>query len=159
MRRFAGFLPLLLTIMAFSGCKTVKNSDENPFFTEWDTPYGVPPFDRIAPEHFMPAFERGMSLHAAEIDAIVSNNDAPTFETVFLPTSNGFRPSKRRRPPCWRPTPTASCSTSVSSPKSRRSTTGVRRSGSMPSRAGCCRRPTTRSCGRAPCSTIRRNSA
>ena len=84
MRRFAGFLPLLLTIMAFSGCKTVKNSDENPFFTEWDTPYGVPPFDRIAPEHFMPAFERGMSLHAAEIDAIVSNNDAPTFENVIL---------------------------------------------------------------------------
>ena len=84
MRRFAGFLPLLLTIMAFSGCKTVKNSDENPFFTEWDTPYGVPPFDRIAPEHFMPAFERGMSLHAAEIDAIVSNNGAPTFENVIL---------------------------------------------------------------------------
>lgn len=84
MRRFAGFLPLLLTIMAFSGCKTVKNSDENPFFTEWDTPYGVPPFDRIAPEHFMPAFERGMSLHAAEIDAIVSNNDAPTFDNVIL---------------------------------------------------------------------------
>ena len=84
MRRFAGFLPLLFAIMAFSGCKTVKNSDENPFFTEWDTPYGVPPFDRIAPEHFMPAFERGMSLHAAEIDAIVSNNDAPTFENVIL---------------------------------------------------------------------------
>ena len=57
---------------------------ENPFFAEWETPYGVPPFDKIEPEHFLPAIERGMSLHEAEIDAITSNNDAPTFENVIL---------------------------------------------------------------------------
>ena len=44
----------------------------------------MPPFDRIAPEHFLPALERGMSLHDAEIDAITSDNDAPTFENVIL---------------------------------------------------------------------------
>ena len=44
----------------------------------------MPPFDKIEPAHFLPALERGMSLHEAEIDAITSNNDAPTFENVIL---------------------------------------------------------------------------
>ena len=70
--------------MTFICCKSEKTVGENPFFSEWDTPYGVPPFDRIAPEHFLPALERGMSLHDAEIDAITSNNDEPTFENVIL---------------------------------------------------------------------------
>ena len=74
--------------MTFVSCDTPKASGENPFLTEWNTPYGVPPFDRIRPEHFMPAFERGMSLHDAEIDAIVSNNDEPTFENVILAYDN-----------------------------------------------------------------------
>ena len=70
--------------MAFASCKSDKNVGENPFFAEWDTPYGVPPFDRIAPAHFLPALERGMSLHDAEIDAITSNNDDAMFENVIL---------------------------------------------------------------------------
>ncbi len=70
--------------MAFASCKSDKNGSENPFFAEWDTPYGVPPFDRIVPAHFLPALERGMSLHDAEIDAITSNNDDATFENVIL---------------------------------------------------------------------------
>ena len=70
--------------MTLASCDSRKTAGENPFFTEWDTPHGVPPFDKILPEHFMPAFERGMSLHEAEIDAITSNNDAPTFENVIL---------------------------------------------------------------------------
>ena len=70
--------------MTFASCKSDKNEGENPFFAEWDTPYGVPPFDRIAPAHFLPALERGMSLHDAEIDAITSNNDDATFENVIL---------------------------------------------------------------------------
>lgn len=70
--------------MAFASCKSDKNVGENPFFAEWDTPYGVPPFDRIVPAHFLPALERGMSLHDAEIDAITSNNDDATFENVIL---------------------------------------------------------------------------
>lgn len=70
--------------MAFASCKSDKNVGENPFFAEWDTPYGVPPFDRIVPAHFLPALERGMSLHDAEIDAITSNNDDASFENVIL---------------------------------------------------------------------------
>ncbi len=70
--------------MMLVGCNTAKKRGENPFFTAWETPYGVPPFDRIEPDHFLPAFERGMSLLDAEIDAITSNNDDPTFENVIL---------------------------------------------------------------------------
>lgn len=83
MKRITAFLTLFL-VMALASCKSDKTVGENPFFAEWDTPYGVPPFDRITPAHFLPALERGMSLHDAEIDAITSNNDAPTFENVIL---------------------------------------------------------------------------
>ena len=68
--------------MTLASCDSRKTAGENPFFTEWDTPHGVPPFDKILPEHFMPAFERGMSLHEAEIDAITSNKDEATFENT-----------------------------------------------------------------------------
>ena len=83
MKRITALLTLIL-IMTLVSCKSDKHAGENPFFAEWNTPYGVPPFDRIAPEHFLPALERGMSLHDAEIDAITSDNDAPTFENVIL---------------------------------------------------------------------------
>jgi peptidyl-dipeptidase Dcp len=52
---------------------------ENPFFTDWDTPFGMPPFDRIRPEHFPPAFDRGMDGHIAEITAIVASPAPPAF--------------------------------------------------------------------------------
>ena len=45
---------------------------DNPFFADWDTPFGMPPFDHIRPEHFPPAFERGMEEQLAEIAAIVA---------------------------------------------------------------------------------------
>lgn len=74
--------------MTLASCNSQKSTGENPFFSQWDTPFGVPPFDRIRSEHFMPAFERGMSLHDAQIDAITSNNDEPTFENTILAYDN-----------------------------------------------------------------------
>ena len=56
----------------------------NPFFTGWDTPFGVPPFDRMKPEYFKPAFEEGMRIQKAEIDSIVNNTAPPTFDNVIL---------------------------------------------------------------------------
>ncbi|MBE7219468.1 MAG: hypothetical protein INR64_13420, partial [Caulobacteraceae bacterium] len=57
----------------------------NPFFESWQTPFGLPPFDRIQPEHFVPAFERGMAEHLADIDRIVADDRAPDFDTVIAP--------------------------------------------------------------------------
>src|SRR5271170_427266 len=52
---------------------------ENPFFADWDTPFGIPPFDQIRPEHFPPAFDRGMGEQLAEIAAIVASPAPPSF--------------------------------------------------------------------------------
>ncbi len=56
----------------------------NPFREDWDTPFGVPPFDAIEDEHFMPAFKKAILEMRAEVDAIVQNEDEPTFENTIL---------------------------------------------------------------------------
>ncbi|MDO5571382.1 MAG: M3 family metallopeptidase [Bacteroidales bacterium] len=56
---------------------------ENPFFTEWNTPFGVPEFEKIKPEHYKPAFIEGMAQQNKEIEAIVNNPQAPTFENTI----------------------------------------------------------------------------
>src|ERR1700730_1347486 len=52
---------------------------QNPFFDAWNTPFELPPFDRIRPEHFPPAFDQGMAEHAAEIAAIAGSSAPPDF--------------------------------------------------------------------------------
>lgn len=56
---------------------------ENPLLAESTLPYGAPQFDRIRPEHYMPAFKEAMAEGRAEIDAITSNPEAPTFENTI----------------------------------------------------------------------------
>ena len=65
------------------GCKDKKDM-ENPFFQAWNTPYEIPDFGRIKTEHYMPAFREGMAQQKAEIEAIVNNPEAPTFENTIL---------------------------------------------------------------------------
>jgi len=63
----------------------------NPFFEEWQTPFAAPPFDRIAPEHFRPAYERALSDHAGEIAEIANAETAPTFENTILALEDSGR--------------------------------------------------------------------
>jgi peptidyl-dipeptidase Dcp len=56
---------------------------ENPFFEDWTTPFGLPPFDRIRAHHFPPAFDRGMVEQAAEIAAIVAQADPASFANTI----------------------------------------------------------------------------
>ena len=58
----------------------------NPFFEPWDAELGAPPFDRIVPAHYAPAYERGMADHEAEIAAIVANPEGapPIVPFVFI---------------------------------------------------------------------------
>lgn len=70
----------------FSCQKPTENTDmqtENPFYQEWDTPYGVPPFDQIKDEHYMQAFKDGMDQQLAEVDLIANNEEDPTFENTI----------------------------------------------------------------------------
>ena len=57
-------------------------TDSNPILEEWTTPFGVPPFDRIAAEDYLPAIRAGMQEQNREIEAIVTNTEAPTFENT-----------------------------------------------------------------------------
>ncbi|MDE7356732.1 MAG: M3 family metallopeptidase [Rikenellaceae bacterium] len=62
-----------------------SSSSPNPFFEEWSTPFGMPPFDKIKTEHFIPAFEEGMKRENAEIESIIRNSEAPSFENTIVP--------------------------------------------------------------------------
>ncbi len=55
----------------------------NPLFSEFDTPFGVPPFDRIKEEHYLPAIKEGIAQHQKEIDAIAQSSEPPTFENTI----------------------------------------------------------------------------
>ena len=60
----------------------VSCSTKNPFLAEWDTPYGIPDFNNIQEAHYIPAIEAGIAQQQAEIDAIIANQEAPTFANV-----------------------------------------------------------------------------
>ena len=63
MKRYPFIMCLILTTVLGTSCRKHQAetvSDDNPFFKEWDTPYGVPPFDEIQKSHYLPAFEEGI---------------------------------------------------------------------------------------------------
>ncbi|MBN1791433.1 MAG: M3 family metallopeptidase [Bacteroidales bacterium] len=72
-----------LAMLLFTNCKKEKMT-ENPFFSEYNTPFGVPPFDRIDTTHYVPAFEEGMKQQNAEIEILVNNAEEPSFENTIL---------------------------------------------------------------------------
>ena len=73
---------ILLLAMATISCKEKAEQLPNPFFEQWTTPYGVPPFEQIKSYHYQLAFEHAMSLHKEEIAAIVVQSEEPTFENT-----------------------------------------------------------------------------
>ena len=68
---------LFFILLVFMACQ-----NSNPLLTEQQTPFGVPAFDQIKVEHYMPAFEAAIQANQAEIDAIINNPAAPTFENT-----------------------------------------------------------------------------
>ena len=62
---------------------TACNMQNNPLLTESTLPYGAPQFDKIENKHYLPAFEQAFKEGKQEIDAIVNNPDAPTFENTI----------------------------------------------------------------------------
>ncbi|MCQ2280712.1 MAG: M3 family metallopeptidase [Bacteroidales bacterium] len=78
----------IFTIMTVTMLAVTAFAQKNPFMQEWKTPYGVPPFDQIKTEHYLPAFQAGIKQQVAEIKAITSNKQAPTFENTILALEN-----------------------------------------------------------------------
>jgi peptidyl-dipeptidase Dcp len=75
-----------VTMFILSCSSNQKNMTEkdNPFYSKYNTSFEVPSFDKILPEHFMPAFLEGMKQQAGEIAAIAHNSDDPSFENTIV---------------------------------------------------------------------------
>src|SRR5688572_9187778 len=74
-------MTLLLSLAALS---RPAGAQDNPFFAAYDTPWHVPPFDKIKNEHFMPAYTRAIADQKAEVAVIRDNTAAPSFENTIV---------------------------------------------------------------------------
>lgn len=75
---------VMATTAFILSCENHQQTTENPFLSAYDTPFGVPPFDRINESHFRPALEAGMTRHAEEVAAIATNPEPPTFDNTIV---------------------------------------------------------------------------
>lgn len=71
--------------MIAAACLSACTNRENPFLTDWNTPYGIPPFQEIQVDNYIPAIQAGIEQQKKEIEDIVNNQDAPTFDNTILP--------------------------------------------------------------------------
>jgi peptidyl-dipeptidase Dcp len=90
-RRTALFLVLLLTFVVPTGAQAPAQAPaavDNPLLKEWTTPFQVPPYHEIKPEHFLPAMKEGIAQNRKEIDAIVNNPQPATFANTIEALEN-----------------------------------------------------------------------
>lgn len=89
-------LLIVATSLALVACS--ESEKTNPFFTQWNTPFEVPPFDQIENDHFVPAFEEAIAQEKTVIDSITGNTEAPSFEnTIVALDQNGALMTKVAR--------------------------------------------------------------
>lgn len=78
----------IIGIVLLNSCSTeslnLESTNMNPFFTEYDTPYQIPPFKKIKDAHYMPAFNQGMKEQLEEIASITNNLESPSFENTIV---------------------------------------------------------------------------
>lgn len=82
MKRFITATAIATTALMITSC------DKNPLLEEWNTPFGIAPFSEIKAEHYKPAILKSIEEHNKEIDAIVNNHEAPTFENTIVALDN-----------------------------------------------------------------------
>ena len=78
----------IMYVICFAGivvqsCNQHQPVTDNPFLIPFDTPFEVPPFDKIQNRHYLPAFREGIKEQEAEIQAILKNPEAPTFANTI----------------------------------------------------------------------------
>ena len=92
-RRFEGALqeiePHMTGMTQQTQALSPESPTQNPLFEDWTGPFGVAPFERIRPEHFMPAFARAFDAHAAEVDAVAADAAEPTFANTIEALERG----------------------------------------------------------------------
>lgn len=75
---------ILLVLICILNISCMLNAENNPFFKAYNTPFDAPPFDKIKPEHYEPAFEKGIKELQDEVLQIANNPAAPTFENTIV---------------------------------------------------------------------------
>ena len=70
--------------MGLASCQSDNSLANNPLLEEWNTPYQTPPFSKIELKHYEPAFDYAIEQNRADIDAIINNPEAPTFENTIV---------------------------------------------------------------------------
>jgi peptidyl-dipeptidase Dcp len=89
MRNKSLFILLVIgNLLTIEAQEKKENTTMNPFFQAYDTPFNVPPFDKIKNEHFKPAILEGIKKHEEEINAIANASATPTFENTILAMEN-----------------------------------------------------------------------
>ena len=91
MKRLILLSTMALIMATNNSCKQQSSETGNPLLDEWQTPMGVPPFDKIRPEHYAPAFEAAMEEHRSQIEAIKADEAEPTLDNVILALDNADR--------------------------------------------------------------------
>ncbi|HXK59989.1 MAG TPA: M3 family metallopeptidase [Acidobacteriota bacterium] len=79
------WLVLVFGFIVTSGMVQAQDSStqDNPFFSEWTTPFQVPPFEKIKTEHFLPALREGIAQQRREVEAIIKNQEPPSFANTI----------------------------------------------------------------------------
>jgi len=80
------FFYLTTALIIMNAC-----NQQNPFLKEWNTPYGLPPFAEIQNKHYLPALKEGIKQQTAEIQAIINNQEEPTFENTIAALDHSGR--------------------------------------------------------------------
>lgn len=75
---------LLMMITAPNAWCGQEAKDVNPFMAPYNTPFEIPPFDIIKPAHYLEAYNEGLKQARQDLDKIVNNPEAPTFENTIL---------------------------------------------------------------------------
>ena len=75
---------LLLPVALSTPNDMIAQTRQNPFMVPYETPFGIPPFEQISYEDYMPAIEKGIADKRAEIEAIANNPATPTFDNTIL---------------------------------------------------------------------------
>ena len=81
-------LILVIAGLFLMSCSQKPVEMGNPLLSTFDTPFGVPPFQEIKVENYIPAYEEAMKMHKLEIDEIVNNNESPNFSNTIEKLEN-----------------------------------------------------------------------
>ena len=79
---------LLAATLATTAIMAAVSCQRNPLLEEWNTPFGIAPFSEIKVEHYKPAVLKAIEEHNKEIQAIINNPEAPTFENTIVALDN-----------------------------------------------------------------------